>query len=243
MRRPIRSLAGALLALALPAVALPVAAHAQAVPDAEVGFSAFFNRDYANQFPGPELGEAEITHMDMTFSDVFGVRVNISHDHGITLDDPGMTAPWRVTVRRGGQVIADTMTRTHPQSRPPLQRDVDSSYPQAGDVVTAVGPGGYRPRSISLRRVAGPGWLRVGIRHDRRPHRTRCPEDAADAADRIEHGRSALPFSGTGAVTVPVPGGPTTSIVAQTSREVAPLDYLIVTGQGRPALLRRPRPA
>jgi hypothetical protein len=226
MRRLNRGLTGALAVAAL-AATLPDAAHAQAVPDSEVGFSAFFNRDYANQFPGPEQGEAEITHMDMTFTDVFGVRVNVMHDNNIRLNDPGMTAPWRVTVRRAGQVIAETVTRTDPRSRPPLQQADILLYPQAGDVVSAVGPAGYRPRSITFDGL--PALDRCALRSGAIAGRISpgAPSLPRMLPDRIEHGHTQLPLSGSGSVTIPVPGGPTTSIAAQTSRQVAPLDYVI----------------
>jgi hypothetical protein len=54
MRRPIRSLTGRPAGARDARRVLPDGALAQAVPDAEVGFSAFFNRDHANHWDSAE---------------------------------------------------------------------------------------------------------------------------------------------------------------------------------------------
>jgi hypothetical protein len=54
LRRPIRSLTGGPARARDARRVLPAGALAQAVPDAEVGFSAFFNRDHANRWDPAE---------------------------------------------------------------------------------------------------------------------------------------------------------------------------------------------
>jgi hypothetical protein len=54
MRRPIRSLTGGAARVRDARRVLPAGAFARAVPDAEVGFSAFFSRDHANQWDPAE---------------------------------------------------------------------------------------------------------------------------------------------------------------------------------------------
>jgi hypothetical protein len=195
------------------------------VPDDEVGFTAYFNRNYANQFPGPEQGEPEITHGDMTFNELVGLRVTIMHWRNITFPDPGMPDPWHITVRRGGQVIADTMTQTIPQTSGPQQQVDIPLYPQAGDTVDAVGPAGYRARSVTYDGLPTIDSCTPGSGVVTASFPPGAPS-GSQLPDRIEHGHTQVPISGSGTITAPVPGGPSSSLIAKTSREVAPLVFI-----------------
>ena len=208
------------LLIALTVLLLAPAAAAAQVPDDEIGVTAMFTRNYLNQFPGPEIGEPEIGHADMTFDGLVGLRVTVSHARNVVLNDPGIADPWHVTVVRSGQVVGDAMTSRNEAFTPQQEVDIPL-YPQAGDVVQVVGPTGYAPRTVTFDGLpvldtCAPGSGVVTA------HTAPGAPGPSMLPDRLFHGRTELPVSGSGAVTIPVPAGPATSVKLDTSREVAP---------------------
>ena len=191
---------------------------AEAQTRESIGVAVHFMRGYDTQFPGPEQGEPEIIHGFAIGTPLQGIDVVVSRFTN-EYPQPGLSVPWRVVVRRGGAVLVDGPTVAKTRDGGQVDQVIAvKTYPLPGDVVEIFGHQGQHYvvpfDGLPALDSCVPGSGVVTGRFPPGPSPTQ-----ADLADRVLQGISRIAHVANGqSFTASVPGGPSVSLMAQSSR-------------------------